>query len=80
MAKKEAKEEEKAAASLEEPRTNPSVEDTGMVRNSLTLSPPKPSWFTPGRYLFFFFLGVNGGFEFSCLVPVWLLRKCGKKN
>lgn len=79
MAKKEAKEEEKAAASLEEPRTNPSVEDTQMVRNSLTLSPPKPSWFTPGRY-FFFFLGVNGGFEFLCLVPVWLLRKCGKKK
>lgn len=54
MAKKEAKEEEKAAASLEEPRTNPSVEDTGMVRNSLTLSPPKPSWFTPGRLLVIF--------------------------
>lgn len=49
MAKKEAREEEKAAASFEEPRTNPSVGGTEMVRNSVTLSPPKPSWFTPAR-------------------------------
>lgn len=72
MAKKEAKEEEKAAASLEEPRTNPSVEDTGMVRNSLTLSPPKPSWFTPGRYLFFFFWALMVVLSFC----VWCLFGC----
>ncbi|KAJ4716039.1 Major facilitator superfamily protein [Melia azedarach] len=53
MEKQEAKQEAKTA-SLEELRANPSAGQTEMVRNSVSLSPPKPSWFTPKRLLFIF--------------------------
>ncbi|XP_031264268.1 probable sphingolipid transporter spinster homolog 2 [Pistacia vera] len=47
MAKEEAK-----TASLDAP--NPSVVDIEMARNSVSLAPPKPSWFTPKRLLAIF--------------------------
>lgn len=80
MEKQEAKQEAKTA-SLEELRANPSAGQTEMVRNSVSLSPPKPSWFTPKRYPFFF---VDcGGFVFDvCLAAekMWGMRGKEKRE